>query len=140
MDDHPRTVYLVARIYYLIREQMDAELAKENITSVQYSVLSLIRGGGGLTSAQLARRYRVKPQSMNTIVKDLESKNLITRDRGPESKKELVAVLSKAGVEKLRRCDDLIDVYESKVFDMVDPADINAFRRMAKTLIKQTGF
>jgi len=140
MRDKSRTVYLVARIYYLIREQMDAELAKENLTSLQYSVLSLIRGSNGLSSAQLARRYSVKPQSMNRVIHDLEAKDLIERTPDRENKKVLVAILSDAGRATLQRCDRLIDVYEREIFKTIAPEDLDAFRRVAKTLIERTGF
>lgn len=137
MNSQPRTVYLVARMYHLIREEMDAELAKLGITSVQYSVLSLIRSGDGLSSAQLARRYRVKPQSMIKIVKDLEDKGLIERHIGPDSRKALVAWLTAEGAAQLQGCDDLIDRFESRIFHDVAEADIAAFRRVARTLIDQ---
>lgn len=138
MKDKSRTVYLVARIYYLIREQMDVELAKEGLTSLQYSVLSLIRGSDGLSSAQLARRYRVKPQSMNRVVQDLEAKGLIERTVDRENRKVLVAILSTAGKETLRRCDRLIDSYEGEIFDTISPDDLDAFRRVAKVVIDKS--
>ncbi|TDK45664.1 MarR family winged helix-turn-helix transcriptional regulator [Antarcticimicrobium luteum] len=140
MNSQPRTVYLLARIYHVIREQMDSELARLGITSVQYSILSLIRAGDGLSSAQLARRYRVKPQSMIKIVKDLEDKDLIERHIGPDSRKALVARLTAEGSTALDRCDATIDRFENRIFTDVAPEDIAAFRRVARTLIDQTGF
>jgi DNA-binding MarR family transcriptional regulator len=139
MTEKSRTVYLIARLYYLVREQMDAELAKEEITSVQYTVLSLIRGSDGLSSAQLARRYRVKPQSMHKTVRDLEAAGLIERAAGWENKKALVAVLSEKGRERLARCDTLIDAYERQLFRDAPAEDLEAFRRVAKSLMERPG-
>jgi len=137
MKDGSRTVYLVARIYHLIREQIDKTLAGPGITSVQYSVLSLIRGAGGLSSAQLARRYRVKPQSMNKIVRDLEDAGLVRRSANWENRRVLIAELTPQGDALLNECDRLIDAYELDLMRDMPPDDIAAFRRVAKGLMER---
>lgn len=137
MTEGSRTVYLVARIYHLIRDQIDKTLARPGITSVQYSVLSLIRGAGGLSSAQLARRYRVKPQSMNKIVRDLEEAGLVCRSMHWENRRVLVAELTPKGDALLDECDSLIDEYERDLLRDMPSDDIEAFRRVAKGLMER---
>jgi len=61
-----------------------AALRGLGITTPQYAALTFLDESPGLSSAQLARRAFVTPQTMNRMVANLEAAGLIARGPHPE--------------------------------------------------------
>ena len=61
---HARVSYVIARLDRAIRRQIADMVAPHGLTATQYTALSVLRMGKGLSNAQLARRSYVTPQSM----------------------------------------------------------------------------
>jgi DNA-binding MarR family transcriptional regulator len=72
-------------------------LRELGVTTPQYAVLTFLEQAPGLSSAQLARRAFVTPQTMNRIVANLQAAGLIERDAHPELGRVLEARLTPAG-------------------------------------------
>ena len=53
---------------------------------MQYMLLSLSRRGGEMSSADLARRFAITPQSMNEKIATLQRKRLIVRHVSSENR------------------------------------------------------
>ena len=54
---------------------------------MQYMLLSLSRRGGEMSSADLARRFAITPQSMNEKIATLQRKRLIVRHVSSENRR-----------------------------------------------------
>ena len=97
MTDELRTIYLLSRLHYAIRQRLDEVLRQYDLTAVQYTVLSLLRSREQLSSAEIARRFSVKPQSMIEVILALESKHLIARAQTPGNRRTLCVTLRAEG-------------------------------------------
>ena len=80
----------------LIGEKSKA-LRDLDLTVPQYAVLMAVSQSPGMSGAQLARACMVTPQSMNTVLVNLENKALIDRSTTELHLKMLIVALTPAG-------------------------------------------
>jgi len=97
----PSLLYLVKRLELAVRARLDALLRPSGVTALQYTALTVLERHDGLSAAQLARDSFVTAQSMTDMVRALEARALIRRERNPNSRRELLIVLTGAGRELL---------------------------------------
>lgn len=130
-----RTIYLVRQLQLAIYARLEEVLRAHQLTPIQYTVLSILCGRQGLSSADLARRFSVTPQSMNELVAVLERKGLILRQEAPENRRVLRVSPTAEGKRLLARCDRLADGLEAEFFADLGRAELAAFRgTLAKLL------
>src|SRR5438309_7345560 len=101
----PRVSYLVKWVERGLRSRLDAALAAYELTTPEYTALSVLHDRDGLSSAQLARRTFVTPQAMNQLVISLERRGLIRRRPAPRNHGILRTSLTRAGLQLVQRCD-----------------------------------
>src|SRR4051812_18582993 len=81
---HARISYVIARLDRAIRREIAEMAAPHGLTATQFTALSVLRTGKGLSNAQLARRSYVTPQSMIEMLGTLENKGLVQRAPAPD--------------------------------------------------------
>jgi DNA-binding MarR family transcriptional regulator len=131
-----RTIYLLRQAQLRVYAAMVERLAALGLTPVQYMVLSLSSREGGLSSAELARRTQITPQSMNEVIAALHRKGLISRHEAPENRRILRVVLSKEGTRLLPECERQIDQLEAELFGCFDKNDLASFRDLLSTFLE----
>ena len=99
----PLTIYLVKQLELAIRSFMDEALRPFGLTTFQYTALTVLQHRGTLSSAQLARRSFVRPQTMHEIVRSLEERGLIERAHAPGNRRTMEARLTGRGRNCWRR-------------------------------------
>ncbi|OLT37820.1 MarR family transcriptional regulator [Actinomadura sp. CNU-125] len=115
----PLTLYLVKRLELVIRARMDEALRPHGLTTLQFTALTALRHRDGLSSAQLARRSFVTPQTMNEMVRALEKHGHIERRRDPGNRRVLLISLTGSGRALLRRCDPLVEAIEDDMLGAI---------------------
>ncbi|MFI9646570.1 MarR family winged helix-turn-helix transcriptional regulator [Streptomyces sp. NPDC052040] len=81
-------------------------LRQFDLTVPQYSVLLLLSlFPGGMSAAQLARESMVTPQTMSTVLANLEKHGLMEREPSPLHQKVIVNKLTRAGRAVLKKAD-----------------------------------
>ncbi|MFF7656025.1 MarR family winged helix-turn-helix transcriptional regulator [Streptomyces sp. NPDC007983] len=113
--DQVGTLYLVKRLEQAIRAHLDALLRPLGLTTLQYTALTVLERRDGLSSAQLARRSFVKPQTMHEMVQTLEERGFIERRRDPANRRVLLISLSDRGREALRAYDEQVRLLEERM-------------------------
>ena len=114
---------------------MDATLRDLDVTTPQYAVLSFLVESPGLSSAQLARRAFVTPQTMNRIVANLDAAGLVERGPHAELGRVLETSISKRGRSLLAECQQRIDDVEA---GMVADLTLAERRQLANLLERCT--
>ena len=125
-----RTSFLIRLLQLKIYNEMVEGLRQFDITPFQYMALSLASHDGKWSAADLARRFQIRPQSMNEVIAALEAKELIAREEAPDHGRILHVRLTGAGTRLLNKCDREIDRIEGMVFVGFTGAEVNAFRKM----------
>src|SRR5262252_814396 len=127
--------YLLKNAQQSLRLAMDAALRDLGITTPQYAVLNFLKQAPRLSSAELARRAFVTPQTMNRIVANLEAAGLIERDPHPQLGRVLQATLSRRGQRLLVESQRRIAEVEARMVRDLSPAEQ---RQLAKLLERCT--
>src|SRR5580658_1877599 len=99
-----RIGYLLKRVQFSLRSRMDKVLESKGLTTPQYAVLSFLEHEPGASSAELARRSFVTPQTMIRIVENLETLGLIRREPHPTHGRILMASLTREGDTVVAAC------------------------------------
>jgi MarR family 2-MHQ and catechol resistance regulon transcriptional repressor len=78
-----------------------AHLAARNLTTSQFGVLEALYHLGTLSQRDLAQKLLKSTGNISTVLKNLEKRGLISRERNPEDTRYMEVCISKAGQELL---------------------------------------
>jgi DNA-binding MarR family transcriptional regulator len=127
-DAPPRIAYLVKHVESFVRRGLDERKTDKGITTMQYTSLSLVARYPDQSSAQLARRTFVTPQSAQTMVQALERRGLVERTPDPENQRILRIRLTDRGHEVMAIADRTVDEMEAQMLTGVDPQTVEVLR------------
>lgn len=128
-----RISYLIKWVERGVRAGLDTALQQLNVTTPEYTALSVLRHRSGLSSAQLARRAFVSAQAMNQLVVSLERYGWIERTPDPDHARILRANLTRKGREILTACDKATAHVERTLLSELSTSDVDALRGMLET-------
>lgn len=96
---------MVARLDRVLRRRIESAVQEFGLSVTQYTLLSVLASQPDLSSAQLARRAYVSPQSMNETLLNLEKEELLKRVPDPNHGRILRTRLTPKGRRLVQRCD-----------------------------------
>src|SRR5690349_4132629 len=126
----PFTAYLVKQLESAIRARLDTVLRRHGITTSQYTALTVLQHRGDLSSAQLARRSFVRPQTMHEVVVGLERQGLIERHPSPDRRHVLLARVTPAGLALLADCQADVDLIEKDMVGGLTGVEVGTLRTL----------
>ncbi|WP_409467852.1 MarR family winged helix-turn-helix transcriptional regulator [Streptomyces sp. HC307] len=124
----PSLLYLVKRLELVIRSRLDELLKPAGITALQYTALTVLERHDGLTSAQLARASFVTAQSMADLVRTLQARGLIRRERNPHNRRELLILLTDEGRALLDDHAEAVALLEERMLREFSAQEVDGFR------------
>jgi len=130
-----RTSFLLRSVQLRIYNEMIEGLQPFGLTPFQYMALSLSAHRGTLSTADLARRFQIAPQSMNEVIAALEAKRLIARRESPTHRRILQVRLTAAGARLLAKCDREIDRIEADAFRGLSDRELDGLRATLTRLL-----
>jgi DNA-binding MarR family transcriptional regulator len=136
MTTEPRATYLVKRLESAVRRNLDLELGSHGMTTPQYAALSILRAQPGLSSAQLARRAFVTPQSMQVMVTAFVRDALVERRADPDNQRILRNHLTRDGELLLRRADEAAAAIEQQMLGGLDREQTALLRELMTVCIE----
>lgn len=131
----PRTIFLLRLLQLNIYNLMVERLRPAGLTPIQYMVLSILSRRDTWSTAELARRFHIAPQSMTEIVASLQKKKLIARSKSLAHGRILNIRLTAAGTRVLERGNLAVDRLERKVFAQFDGGELTQFRDLLGTAL-----
>lgn len=132
-----RTVYLIKRVETEVTAQMNKALTDFGITLSQFIVLNFVNDNQtDLSSAQLSRRFKMTPQSMNETVTLLQLKDLIIKNADVENKRILRISLTEKGVALLNSCNLAIDEVEKGLFSTLSASELDVLRLLLGSILQ----
>jgi DNA-binding MarR family transcriptional regulator len=129
MSSSARTLYLVKRAETACRSGLELCLSDLDMTPSQFTTMSLLAGRKDQSSADLARRAGVSPQSMSEIITLLERKALIVRSEDPQHRRILKIRLTDHGRKSLTLCQERADALETQLLDGLTTSEVEVLRR-----------
>jgi len=134
---HPRLIYFINQANQAIRARLEEALRAIQMTAVQYTVLSVIAAREGVSSAGLARRFFVTPQTMNELIAGLERRELITRSESPTNRRVLTMELTKPGASVLKQCNAIADRIEREVCAWMTADQYEKLRTLSRAMARE---
>lgn len=117
-DDRELSIlHLVKQVQYKAFLRLEDVFRPLGITAVQFRILTTLSALPATSSAELARLYDVKPQTMVKQVAMLEAKKLIERAASEDNRRRLELRLTPAGETVLRECRENSMAVERRVLD-----------------------
>jgi DNA-binding MarR family transcriptional regulator len=132
-------VYLLARIFYGMRDRTEATLRPHNLTPMQFTILASLERWQDLTSAELSRRFKVTPQTMGEMIANLERRGLVVRREHPSNRRALRVALTAEGVLLLDACNARVRDMEADLFGAFTPKELAELRARLATLHLRLG-
>jgi len=123
--------YALKKATAVLRSAMDNALRPLDLTVPQYACLEVLGQRPGLSGSELARAVFVSRQAMNTVLKGLEDRGLLTRPRVPGNGKALPTELTPAGRAQLLAAKEVLSVVENR---MLAALPSSAHRRLCADL------
>lgn len=93
---------LMQAVGVLLR-RVRGEAGHEGLSWSQAAAMGRLDRTGPMTTADLARAEMVKPQSMGTLLAELEQEGLVARQPHPTDGRQILFSLTEAGVEARRQ-------------------------------------
>ena len=106
-------IWSIDLLAHLVRQQINALLAPLGLTFPKYSALKAIQDQQALTNADLARACLVRPQTMNSVVRDLEAAGLISASSTPEHSLKILYSLTPAAQALLAQAHAIVQGLEN---------------------------
>ncbi len=122
-------IYLLARIFYAMRQRSEDALGPNNLTPMQFTILASLKQWRGLSSAELSRRFGVTPQTMGEMIGNLERRALIVRVQDPSNRRALRLSLTPPGERMLEVCEAAMQTVEAQMFEHMSGRDLEALRQ-----------
>lgn len=126
----PRSMYLLYIAGHAVRSEVEQLLRPLSLTGIQYSILTMIESNGGMSSAEVSRRFFVTPQTMNQTIQGLVNQGLLEKSRDENNKRVLILTLTPAGLELLAQADVIADNVEREAFAVLDDAELAMMRKL----------
>ena len=125
----PSLLYMVKQVELVVRSHLDELVRPSGITALQYTALTVLERHDGLSAAQLARDSFVTAQSIADLVRSLETRGLVRRERNPGNRRELLILLTDAGRELLARHEDAVRDLEERMVRELTAHQTQQFRQ-----------
>jgi DNA-binding MarR family transcriptional regulator len=134
-----RTVYLIKRIETEVTLRMNKALSEFGITLSQFIVLNFVNDNQeDFSSAQLSRRFKMTPQSMNETVSTLQRKEMILKNVDNGNKRILRISLTEKGLMTLDACNLAINEVEQNLFEALNTNELDLFRSLVGKILFST--
>ncbi|WP_018350347.1 MarR family winged helix-turn-helix transcriptional regulator [Longispora albida] len=119
----------IRRLEQLLVTARTEALREFGLTVPQHMALHVLAGSpGNFSAAQLARVSFVTPQTMSTIITNLEAKGLITREPSEVHAQVLVLRVTETGLDLLHRSLPRMQEIEDRLQASFTEAERESFR------------
>ena len=128
---HDRDVtllYLIKQVELAVRDALDEVVATADLTTLQYTALTVLERHPGITSAELARNSFVRAQSMAEMVNFLLSRGLLTRERDERNRRQYRLSLSADGQRVLDGLYESVADIETAMLEGFDAGQTEILR------------
>ncbi len=132
----PRPIYVLKQLELAVRARLDAICRENGVTTTQYTALSVLFVKPGMSSAQLALRSFIKPQSAHQTVRELETKGYIGRATDVSNRRILRINLTAKGEALLRSCNRAVDELERQMFQDFHVSESVELQRLLSRCLK----
>jgi DNA-binding MarR family transcriptional regulator len=120
--------YALAQVYRMLRHATDDALRELCLTTPQWGALGCMAKNDGISGAELARMHHVTPQTMNSVLQNLEHHGLIRREPHPTQGTVLRVFLTDAGHARLAEATRLVEEVQERMLVPLSASEQEHFK------------
>lgn len=128
LDRDVTLLYLIKQVELAVRQALDDVVAAADLTTLQYTALTVLERHPGITSAELARNSFVRAQTMAEMITYLLGRGLVARERDEANRKQYLLTLTPEGQRMLDELLDAVADIEVKMLDGFDGGQTEILR------------
>ena len=105
-EDSARALKLwvvLARAYAAVARQVDADIARHDLTTMEFGILEVLHHKGPLLLGEIQRKVLVTSGGITYLVDRLVAKGLVRREPSPDDRRARFAVLTRSGKAMIER-------------------------------------
>jgi DNA-binding MarR family transcriptional regulator len=121
-------LYLIKQVELAVRQALDDVVATADLTTLQYTALTVLERHPGITSAELARNSFVRAQTRAEMVTFLLARGLVARARDESNRKQYLLTLTSEGQRLLDQLLNAVADIETKMLDRFDGGQTEILR------------
>jgi DNA-binding MarR family transcriptional regulator len=121
-------LYLIKQVELAVRQALDDVVAAADLTTLQYTALTVLERHPGITSVQLARNSFVRAQTMAEMITYLLGRGLVARQRDMTNRKQYLLTLTPEGQHTLDALLSAVADIETKMLDGFDGGQTEILR------------
>ncbi|MBJ7332399.1 MAG: winged helix-turn-helix transcriptional regulator [Solirubrobacteraceae bacterium] len=106
---------LLAHLARVVQREADAVPAESGLRPRHFVVLMLLRDHGASTQRGLSETLRLDPTNLVGVLNDLESRDMVVRQRDPEDRRRHIVDITAAGLAELEKNDCRLREVEERV-------------------------
>lgn len=109
--------YQIADAYRFMRHALDDILREIGLTTPQWGTLACLQETDWKSGAEMARIHNLTPQTMNTILQNLDQAGLVRREPDPENGTILRVHLTDAGRQRLNEGMKRVETVQARMLN-----------------------
>jgi len=121
-------LYLIKQVELAVKQGLDDVVAAADLTTLQYTALTVLERHPGITSAELARNSFVRAQSMAEMVTYLVGRGVVARARDDTNRKQYLLSLTAEGQQVLDGLHGAVADLEAQMLDGFDAGQTEILR------------
>ncbi|WP_238368126.1 MarR family winged helix-turn-helix transcriptional regulator [Mesobacterium pallidum] len=126
--------YRMKRAYMRIHRDLKPVLDEFQLTQRNFSVLSVVIGNPGISQSEISRALAIERSGTVVIVDELESRDLITRERVPGDRRAYALHPTEAGQDFYIRARDAIQGAERTIMSGLSDAEAQQLTALLSTI------
>lgn len=136
-QQHVGFIWSIDLLSHLVRQRINKLLAPLHLTFPKYAALTVLQSNPGMTNADLARACRVRPQTMNSMVKDMMNEGHVTQEKMPGHALKLLYTLTPQAQALLEKAHVVVATLENELVEELRPEHVVMLQRlMGSTLVR----
>lgn len=124
---------VLARAYAAVARQVDADIARHDLTTMEFGILEVLHHKGPLLLGEIQRKVLVTSGGITYLVDRLVAKGLVRREPSPDDRRARFAVLTPSGQAMIDRIFPAHAAFVTRVM-----AGLSADEQAAATALLRT--
>ncbi len=135
-----RIGFLLNRLGHAIGRAFEAALSEHGLRGGHFGVLNGLHAYGPLHQQRLANLLGLDRQTMVNLVRDLERRGLVRRERRPEDRRALAVHLTEQGRALFHQADEASVRVEGAIFAALSEGERRELHRLLQLLVASGPF
>jgi MarR family transcriptional regulator, organic hydroperoxide resistance regulator len=131
----------ILRTCEVIQQSTLAVIKGFDLTGPQYNVLRILRGSSpeGLPCGQISERMITRDPDITRLLDRLETRGLISRMRGDQDRRVVIATITPEGLRLLQEIDPVVVAHHRRQFSTLNKTELRELIRLLQLVREGSG-